>query len=636
MGAGSSTKQRSPQPADGVMPDLASQEDDELACFGCDLADPANGISRQTTEDTQAATPKLSADIDETALLQQDRRGSHGENEKHRDSRGEIKAEIDETTLLQLGRRASRSENQKRRGSRSENKADMDENALLQLARRGSLSENEKRRAFLSDSLQEAGKRIVDDGNFSRQISVETKSSSSSRLKESSSFSRQISPESLSSTSFSRQVSEETQSSGSRMCSSDPELRAQRRALIRAHRAGMEGADPGSPTSPTSPVSPGVRSTHSESSNDHHGHQYRPRRSSGSHLSMESMAILQKRSEEAAQLQKPEEDIYGFKAKDRVTAAGGPDEHGPWEKLGEGVILEKAWKRGFVHVRFDQTGEVFPIKAANLRNLTDHSRSGQNNLPTQAVLKRRRSLTKVTQQELLDLQSQSDPLRGLRPGDHVNIGNGGEGILVKAGKEEGTCYVNFGDLGIRLVPVSQLNKKRCDGVEDRQLEAQKARETNGNNGRRQSFTLSLEEASGVFTEQLAMQQLRAKTDEGRRLNVEETDGVTLQREREAAQEPENPNRGLQVGDYVKVNDDDENPMWHELGIGMIRSLGPKLGSFMVQFESGGDSFVLFASMLEKVQAPSQTRFRQQGQKAKPESELGKQRYFELLKEGSIS
>jgi len=325
------------------------------------------------------------------------------------------------------------------------------------------------------------------------------------------------------------------------------------------------------------------------------------------------LEILRKQKEE-----RPvwvDEDLCGFKIGDRVSVKDGPDAHGPWEKLGDGTIFEKAPKRGFLRVLFELSKDVFAIRACNLRNLTDPSRSGAHMLPGKAKIEFVRS--KYVEAEADDKPAQNDNLRGMKAGDHVSIGKCGEGVLVKAGHEKGTALVRFGDLGIRCVLVKDITKKKADEDTTREMELMKAMEIDTTNNK---FCLSVNEASGKFDER------RTSTDATNLKELRAFQAAEAAEEAVITFAEMDPNRGLKAGDYVSV--EDENPFWNDVGFGCIRSLGPKVGTMNVQFESGGDTFVMYTTSLRKERAPEK-RFRKAGQKALPESDEGRKHQEKL-------
>lgn len=380
----------------------------------------------------------------------------------------------------------------------------------------------------------------------------------------------------------------------------------------RGSRRSVSEADPSSPmhrhhdehhdeSSPSSPTSPSRRRHHE------------PR---GSILGAESLAILHQHNREAKQARDvPDEALCGFLIGDRVTLKGGPDEHGPWEKLGDGTVIEKGSKRGFMKVHFEKSGDVFTIKASNLGNLTDPSRSGSHMVPDKGN-------GVITRKSLVTEEMEGPREDAFVSGDWVSLSGGGEGVVVQEGTKQGTILVRFGDLGIRSVDAKQLTKKKCPEAK-KEAEAQKAREVAETKGR---FTLSLSEAGAGFDEKKAGADDREAREMEKAKEAEDL---------EKAQEGklEDPNLGLKAGDYVVCTDDD-NPMWEDIGIGCIRSNGPKEGTLQVQFESGGDHWVMYAYQLKKVTAPDR-RFRRCGQKAIPESLQGKARLKDLMKEGLV-
>jgi len=129
---------------------------------------------------------------------------------------------------------------------------------------------------------------------------------------------------------------------------------------------------------------------------------------------------------------------------------------------------------------------------------------------------------------------------------------------------------------------------------------------------RDRFTLSLKEATEGFDEANAWSQ-DSKVIEVENEKKDEYEVVVNPDE-------EDPNCGLKVGHYVKVTDK-VNPLWQGIGAGCIRSQGKKLGTLDVQFDSGGDTWCVQASMLKRV-CPPERKFRKLGEKVVPETKEG--------------
>jgi hypothetical protein len=95
--------------------------------------------------------------------------------------------------------------------------------------------------------------------------------------------------------------------------------------------------------------------------------------SNGHIISPESLAMLDEHKKATSGKVEEEEKALpcGFQKGDVVTTMGGRDEDGPWRNCGVGVILQASIHgRGFVDVLFDRTGDVFKIKAKNLRRFS--------------------------------------------------------------------------------------------------------------------------------------------------------------------------------------------------------------------------------------------------------------------------
>jgi hypothetical protein len=394
-----------------------------------------------------------------------------------------------------------------------------------------------------------------------------------------------------------------------------------RRQTIHAHRLTVD-------TGLVDPGSPGGRSGRSHSRGHTPGHSdptspssAKSRRSLSSgggrqtiKLGAESLAIIhQMKEEEALANFHEDESMCGFKVGDKVTPRGGPDEHGPWEKLGDAIVVGPDRRKGYLRVRFDKTGDSFVIKGGNLFNLTDPDRSGVHVKSTDQdhTVKKRREL--IDRRETSEVTGHTnDPMHGIKCGDHVSVGNGGAGIVVKEGATKGTVLVRFGDLGIRSVPANSLVKKKVS-AEELAMEATKAAEIDDSS--KKNFTLSLTEATGSFDDNLAGREDRAAKEE----KIAKVKEQELQNQLRAPVK-DDPDCGLKLGDYVAV--DDGNPMWRDIGVGCIRSHGPKIGTFSIQFESGGDTWVIKAEQLKKKTAPDR-KFRRLGQQAQPETEEGR-------------
>jgi hypothetical protein len=262
----------------------------------------------------------------------------------------------------------------------------------------------------------------------------------------------------------------------------------------------LEGLEPDSPLlrglDTPSPTSKGSRG----GDGYHHHHKHR-----GSFMGADSLEILHKKSEARS---KEDDGLCGFKVGDKITTRDGADARGPWERLGEGTVIGRSHKKGCIEVKYGGTGNTWELKAANLTNLTNFSRSGQHILDSKKgeeiiIIKKRASIWDTPEAAAL----QADPSRGLKPGDHVGLSRGGQGICVKINPEHGDqMLVNFGDLGIRSIPVCQLTKTRITD-EQREEDARKATEVSRN---RKRFTLSLTEALN-FDEQNFNDAALAKT-----------------------------------------------------------------------------------------------------------------------------
>jgi len=100
-------------------------------------------------------------------------------------------------------------------------------------------------------------------------------------------------------------------------------------------------------------------------------HQRRDSRG-GSLVGADSLAIL------AAKENQEDADpwLCGFRVDDIVSTAEGQDADGPWGLMGVGRVVEPSEKKGLLKIYFPKIGEAFHIRAFNLLNITDPSRSG--------------------------------------------------------------------------------------------------------------------------------------------------------------------------------------------------------------------------------------------------------------------
>jgi len=318
---------------------------------------------------------------------------------------------------------------------------------------------------------------------------------------------------------------------------------------------------------------------------------------------------LQEKLRVAALDQEVDDGLCGFKVGDRVSTAGGPDEHGPWEKFGNGVVVERGRRPGYLVLSFENCPDTHQLKANNLTNLTDESRSGTPMITNEGV-----QLHKL-QRKIADYTFED---KIFKVGDHVALANGGVGVLVKEGKTPDQVLVRFGDLGIRSARKAQLKKVKCTTAE-KIMEAEKAAIVDESDRKR--FTLSLKEACGGFSEASAW-------SEDVKVETVEEDVIVIVKPGD-----EDPNFGFKVGHYVKVLDQG-NPMWKDIGVGCIRSCGKALGTLDVQFDSGGETWCMQASMLKRVSAPDR-KFRKLGEEIVPESGVGREHQSKVHKVSAL-
>merc|ERR1712232_218886 len=119
---------------------------------------------------------------------------------------------------------------------------------------------------------------------------------------------------------------------------------------------------------------------------------------------------------------------------------------------------------------------------------------------------------------------------------------------------------------MRLFHVKDLTKVAAKEFKEYENKADRAFKAGSiDPGKKSAFTLSADEASADFAGERRRPSKKVQID---------------------------VSHGLQIGDYVMVDDDKDNPMWREMGIGVIRGLGDRTDTMQVQFESGGDSFTL--------------------------------------------
>lgn len=287
--------------------------------------------------------------------------------------------------------------------------------------------------------------------------------------------------------------------------------------------------------------------------------------------------------------------MCGFHMGDRVTTIGGSDEDGPWKNMGDGIVVtgHLPSRKGCLNVQFPLTGDTFSIKACNLFNITDPQHSGQymrHLVKEEDSEPKRRKSKKQTK----TIESTDEAEQCIVPGDLVARSDSYQllGIVVNYAPKDGELLVNVGELGIRTFKKEHLKKvlQSDNGKSERALRASVIDET-----KRKRHTLTLKEAEGVALEDSSVGRSGSKSQSKNR-----EDGPTTQKKEI------DPNDGFRVGDFVKVADAMDNPMWQALGIGVVRGPGKNPGTMQVQFDSGGEYWTLFVNQLEHVDKAAAT------------------------------
>lgn len=385
------------------------------------------------------------------------------------------------------------------------------------------------------------------------------------------------------------------------------------------------------------------------------GQHYKHRHERGSHMCAESLAILHKKQKEKEETDAIDPSMEGFLVGDRVETTNGPDHEGPWKEMGEGTVhmRNQYAKKHYLTVFFPLTGDAFNIKACNLYNITDPSRSGEFMLPkkyrsgskeSRSGSKASRSGSKKNSKENLDpepetteyvdekvrrevlkafetrksLVADADDIEaiemrrllwqlGIEIGDTVApMGNmtDAHGIVVAPGKRKGEVMVRLGDLGIRAfkavdLKVLKTDEERCGADADELAQIKKDRAAKAariDPDDRKPWTLTTGEAGDKFDEVAVDRRAKSKC----KALQEVPDEAIVKKEKQF-----DPMYGFRKGDFVKVADA-SNPMWATLGIGVCRGPGDKPGTMQVQFESGGEYWTLFIEQLEQVKKADAT------------------------------
>jgi len=258
------------------------------------------------------------------------------------------------------------------------------------------------------------------------------------------------------------------------------------------------------------------------------------------------------RSESRANLEYLD-DMCGFKVGESVTTFSGPDEVGPWQKMGNGKVAGPGLQKGYLNVVFkplDGPREPFEVKAKNLTRVSETLTGSQHESKMKAY--------------------------GIRPGDPVIFNSHTRGVVMDAGPSPKTAMVRFRGLGTKEVCLTHLNKVTLDFG-------------------KYPICDDLKHVSKA--ERQRMKCLAA----AQWAEVEVTDkeasiasGVVAQR----------GSSTLARGTYVRAMYDP----WGELGIGIVEEVGSKLGSVMVRFNVQRDSWIFDCKDLKEVPRPGLCKF----------------------------
>lgn len=340
-------------------------------------------------------------------------------------------------------------------------------------------------------------------------------------------------------------------------------------------------------------------------------HKHQSRR--GSHLGAESLDIMMQQRDRY--MHEPEDPkMCGFRVGDNVSVADGPDADGPWKKMGDGEVRGFGNVRGFVKVYFIDGDEEFPMKAVNLLNLTEHSRSGKHiHQKEEEQFKERQADSGASCMErgirTVGVRSATNTgIRAIEPtpytfrdgieacgleigdwvGDNSSSGNmTALGVVVREGDKPGTVLVRVGDLGIRSFAAAALTKMESN--HNKEKAARRASFIDPRNSKK--FTLSIDEARTAFAEENVYEPTWKK------------DNSDLMRAKKgvAAIAGYDPMHGFPVMAFVQVKPSAKNPTsWASLGMGCVRGPGQEEGSITVQFDNGCETWDLAADTLELV------------------------------------
>jgi len=339
--------------------------------------------------------------------------------------------------------------------------------------------------------------------------------------------------------------------------------------------------------------------------------------------------------------------LCGFLVGDAVTAQRGPDAEGPWHGA-DGVVKKATIKKredhknGFLNVAFempDGSTEIFDVRATNLYNITEPSRSGRHMKEARGITdekmarhggakrsgrKHHHSQQQSTVAARIDLTAAEDALAaaGFEVGDEVasiDLAHGCfavMGVVVSEGYNPGDVLVRVGELGIRSFRALELQKikpKNKCSPEELALRARRAADIDDMDERgkrpkdgQRGMCLTLDDIkNGEFKNDRKGD--RKLDDENRVKKVQVMSEATEFR------------RGM----YVKVKAGADREEWRQFGVGFICALGARPGTVEIQFQSGGDAFTLHTDQLELAdEATEVKRFRKPGEGLKvPKSKV---------------
>jgi hypothetical protein len=242
------------------------------------------------------------------------------------------------------------------------------------------------------------------------------------------------------------------------------------------------------------------------------------------------------------------DEMCGFTVGESVTTSSGPDDSGPWQRMGNGKVVGPGLRKGYLNVVFkpaDGHSEPFEVKAKNLVRVSENfSRFHQES-------------------KMKDY--------GIRLGEPVILNSRTRGVVVEAGPASENVMVKFRGIGTKEVRLAHLNKVTLD------LE-------------KYGMRCDLKHAS------------RAERQRIRCLAAAEWADVEMTEQEVWTASEEVAEKGLcniQVGAYVLARYEP----WSQLGIGIVKHVGSRPGSVRVRFNVQQESWSFDCKDLKEVSRP---------------------------------